>query len=533
MIGEERVQAEPAAAEAVTEMCGHLPLALQIAAAKLEARPHWAISQLVDRLADEGRRLDELSLAGTAVGASLQVSYETLDPLARRLLPLLGGLGTADFAAWVCGPLLHTDTNEGADALEQLVEARLVDVVGGTGHHTRYRLHELVGTFARQRLAATVPAPERWEAQVRLLRCWTFLVDEAHRREYGGDFTIVRSTASRWPLPDKLVNQLIADPIRWFEEERINLLSMVRRAAELGEHELCADLAVGAVALFETKAHLADWRETHEAALAAARHYGDLRSEAAVRCSRAGLALAEHQLDDAVSDLEAALTWFDNADHRHGRGLALRSLAVVDRLRGDHIRARQRYEAALTDLRAVGDRAAEAQVLTNLGQISIAQGRLPEAHELLRQALAICTAIGERRGMAQVRFRLSELHLARGELAEAQSELEEVRAVVDRTGDLVGKTYALLGLGAVRLAWNDLAGAVQAITEALELAQRAHSRLLEGRARLALAELHQRENQPTLAAAQLDQAEAIFTAIAVTAWQPQVEQVRRWLEGTD
>src|SRR5690606_33366500 len=147
----------------------------------------------------------------------------------------------------------------------------------------------------------------------------------------------------------------------------------------------------GAVALFETKAHLADWRETHEAALAAARHYGDLRSEAAVRCSRAGLALAEHQLDDAVSDLEAALTWFDNADHRHGRGLALRSLAVVDRLRGDHIRARQRYEAALTDLRAVGDRAAEAQVLTNLGQISIAQGRLPEAHELLRQALAICT----------------------------------------------------------------------------------------------------------------------------------------------
>src|SRR5690606_38922294 len=114
-------------------------------------------------------------------------------------------------------------------------------------------------TFARQRLAEAVQAADRRAAQVRLLRCWAFLVDEAHRRQYGGDFTIVRSTAPRWPLPAKLVDQLTDDPIRWFEEERLNLVSAVRRAAELGEHELCADLAVGSVALFETRAHLADW----------------------------------------------------------------------------------------------------------------------------------------------------------------------------------------------------------------------------------------------------------------------------------
>lgn len=526
VIGQERVQAEPAAAAAVARICGHLPLALHIAAAKLEVRPHWTIAQLVDRLSDEGRRLDELSLAGTAVRASLQVSFETLDPPARRLLPLLGGLGTSDFAAWVSGPLLDMDVDQGTDVLEQLVEARLVDVLGGAGHRTRYRLHELVGTFARQTLAAATPAAERHQAQVRLLRCWAFLVDHAHRREYGGDFTIVRSTAQRWPLPNKVVSELMADPIGWFEEERTNLLSAVRRAAELGFQEICADLAVGSVTLFETRAHLSDWRESHEVALEAARRHDDPRSEAAVRCSRAGLALAEHRLDDAVSHLESALGWFVHADHRHGRGLALRSLAVVDRLRGHPARARQRYEAALTDLREAGDRAAEAQVLTNLAQIDLDDGRLDEAHKLLRQALAICTGIGERRGEAQVRFRLGELYLARGELTEAEAELEAVWTAVDHTGDLVGKTYALLGLGAARLAHDDLDGAEKVLAEALELAQRARSRLLEGRARLAMAQLRQRQGRSATAVDDLNRAEAIFTAIAVDAWREQVEQLR-------
>lgn len=529
VIGDERVRAEPEAVAAVAAACGHLPLALQVAAAKLEVRPHWRVGRLASRLADENRRLDELSLERAGVRASLSVSFEAVSPPARRLLPLLGGLGAADFAGWVAGPLLALGSDEGDDVLEELVDARLVEAQAASGHRTRYRLHELVGAFAREVLATDVPAAARRDAQLRLLRCWAFIAREAHRREYGGDFTIVSSDAAPWPLPTVVVDELVADPIVWFESERSNLLAALRRAAELGHHDLCADLAVTSVTLFENRAYLNDWRVSHELALDVARRCHDPLAEAALRCSRAGLALVEHRLAEAVPDLEWALTRFAQAGDWHGRGLTLRSLAAVDRLQGRHEQAQQRYEAALTDLRAVGDRAAEAQVLTNLGQIHTGEGRLRAADDLLSQALEICTETGERRGEAQVRHRLGELYLASGDLKQAETEFVVVRGMVGRTGDLVGMAYALLGLGTVRLARDDPDGAERALTDALEQARQAANRLLEGRTLLALAELAVRRGARSVASERLDEADKLFRVIDVPGWRESVNQMRRRL----
>ena len=51
--GLDRVVAQPGPAAAVAGQCGHLPLALRIAGARLATRPHRSIKQLADRLADE------------------------------------------------------------------------------------------------------------------------------------------------------------------------------------------------------------------------------------------------------------------------------------------------------------------------------------------------------------------------------------------------------------------------------------------------------------------------------------------------
>ncbi|MGH3622994.1 MAG: BTAD domain-containing putative transcriptional regulator, partial [Sciscionella sp.] len=63
LVGPERVAADPTVAERIAELCGHLPLALRVAGAKLTARPHWSLARLLGRLADERHRLDELSVA--------------------------------------------------------------------------------------------------------------------------------------------------------------------------------------------------------------------------------------------------------------------------------------------------------------------------------------------------------------------------------------------------------------------------------------------------------------------------------------
>jgi tetratricopeptide (TPR) repeat protein len=443
------------------------------------------------------------------------------------LLPLLGSLGAVDFAGWVAGPMLDIDAYEGADVLEELVDGRLVEVQSGAGHHARYRLHDLVGAFAREVLVAEVPAQDRVEAQSRLLRCWLFLARQAHEREYGGDYTALHSGAPLWPLTPDLVDEMLTDPMAWFESERTNLVAAVRRAAELDEYEVCWDLAVTSVTLFERRAHRKDWRETHEVALEAAARHSDARAIAAVRWSSAGLALAEHRLADAVPDLSVALEYFEGADEPHGRGLALRSLAFVDRLQGRHERARERYQRAIQDVRSVGDRATEAHILGELADICSYDGQDREAEATLKAALEICTEVGVRRVEAQVHRRLGDLYLARGEVALAEQHFSTMRTIVVTSGDRFGYAHALRGLGAVRLAQGRYEPAEVLLGDALTEARRAGARLNEGRALLALAELAHRTGDKKAAAGRLDSAEALFRQSDATELLQQCATLRR------
>jgi DNA-binding SARP family transcriptional activator len=533
VLGAARVAAEPAEVAAVAESCGHLPLALQIAAAKLSVRQHWPIARMASRLGDESRRLDELSLDGAGVRASILVSYQALADPARRLLLLLGALGATDFASWVAGPLLDVDAYDGTDVLDELVDARLVEVQAGAGYRARYRLHDLVGVFAREMLVRQVPAGERAAAQHRLLRCWLSLARQAHRREYGGDFTVLHSEAAPWPIPAEVVDELVADPIGWFDSEHTNLVNAVRLAAELNHHDLCWDLAVTSVTLFENRAHREDWRETHEVALEAVSRHGDHRAEAALRCSRAGLALVEQRFADAQSDLTTALEWFDRAADPHGRGLALRSLASIDRLQGRPAQAQQRYQQALADLRAAADEVGEVHVLINLAQLYADRTDYAEAEKLLCQALAICTRVGARRVTAQTRHRLGQLYLAQGEVGKAEAEFTAVLGSATGVDDPVGTAYALLGLGTVQLGRREIERARQALVEALDKMRRTGSRIGEGRVLLSLAELCLDSGDPAAATAHLAEADWIFAQIGAAGWRERVETLRRRLPRPD
>ena len=525
VLGEGRVRAETEAAGLLADSCGHLPLALRIAAAKLSVRRHWPIARMVSRLGDERRRLDELTLDGVGVRASISMSYRTLKPPASRLLLLLSMFGGGDFGGWVGGPLLDVGAGA-ADILDELVEARLVDVSVDPRGRARFRLHDLIRIFAWETLAIEVPPSARGQAQQRLLRCWLFLVREAHRRHYGGHFTILCSRAEPWVLPTEIVDEVVADPIEWFETERSNLVSAISLAAQLREDELCWELAMASVTFFEARADRDAWRETHEIALTAVRQAGNERGDAAMRYSRGSLALVEQRLDDAEVDLSAAMAWFEQAGDAHGRGLAQRNLAFIDRLQGRYDAALDRYTRALADLRSVGDRGAEAHALGNMAQVHLERGQHSQAERLLTEALAICGDIGARRLEAQLRYRVGELHFERHDLAAAEAAFRAVLATTGETDDPVGRAYALLGLGRVRLAHRDLPAAEAALGEALALMQQTGHRLGVGQARLALAEAALEAGNEAVAASRLEDADATLAQIGAAIWTARAVELR-------
>ncbi|MEU5950752.1 helix-turn-helix domain-containing protein [Streptomyces sp. NPDC047525] len=147
--GPGRLTAEPGAADAIAHHCGHLPLALRIAGARLAARPRWPVRELADRLADPARRLAELSFADLDMRAALEVGHRELlargatGRTAALALPLLaagqGELTVARAAATTGAAPSATEV-----ILEQLVDVQFLE----SPAPGRYRFHPLTRLFA-------------------------------------------------------------------------------------------------------------------------------------------------------------------------------------------------------------------------------------------------------------------------------------------------------------------------------------------------------------------------------------------------
>jgi hypothetical protein len=160
LAGQRRIASEPQAAEDVALRCGRFPLALRVAAARLAARPAWPVRALADRLADEQRRLDELELVDMGIRASLDVSLNELsatsdpvDQAAAAAFPLLGLPDGPDLSLPVIARLLDDPEPEAERLLERLVDAQLVE----SPAPGRYRLHDLLRLYARDRAARGYP----------------------------------------------------------------------------------------------------------------------------------------------------------------------------------------------------------------------------------------------------------------------------------------------------------------------------------------------------------------------------------------
>ena len=158
IIGAERVAAEPAGARELIRLCEGLPLALRLAGSRLVSRSHWTVAQLVSRLSDEDRRLDELSHGCRTLRASLDLSYQGLDRQAQELFTFLGPMAKQCFPASV-DQLLSLTSIATEETLDRLVDAHLLDTETDrrTGQRI-YRRSDLIRLYAKEHAAVVAAA---------------------------------------------------------------------------------------------------------------------------------------------------------------------------------------------------------------------------------------------------------------------------------------------------------------------------------------------------------------------------------------
>jgi hypothetical protein len=495
VVGGDRVRQETAVATTLAEQCGHLPLALRIAGARLAVRPHWTVQQMAVRLADEERRLDELVHGGMAIRASISLNHDALSEPARRLFRLLAILDAHVYSGWTAAALLGLPLTAAQEALDELVDAQLVQpLLPGHGLLTQYRFHDLVRGFARQRLAADEPPASADAALVRALDATLALTRTVTGPAMAAEVLAGPARTPEWVPPQMLVDAVTGDAMDWLERERPAILAAVHQAARAGLAELCYGIAMAVQPFLSLRAYHDDSHAMLSAALDVCLRTGDRRGEAmmlfALRTELVGI----HDQDNALRDLGRAELLFRELDDRHGIAASVRAQAFVAYLHGRTTTALALFGQALEMTRAMYRDGETAYILQILGAIQLLHGSVDDARRILAEAIIPARAWNKPMVVAQVLYRTGQAHLQAREPEAAVAVLQEALTLTRGSGDPTGEAHILVELARAELQFGAKDAASALLDIAVARARTGRDALSEGHALSAMAELGSAEH---------------------------------------
>ncbi|GAA4959136.1 AfsR/SARP family transcriptional regulator [Actinoplanes utahensis] len=472
----ERATAEPAAVRDVLDICGNLPLAIRIAAARLRHRPRWTVAYLAGRL-----RLADLATPERSVAAAFTVSYEQLDEAGQRMFRLLGTAPGRDIEPHAAAALADLPVPDAEDLLESLLDAHML-VQREQG---RYTMHDLLREHARS-------LAEEDGALMRLLVHYLHRSRAAVRQLYPGNI------GDRPGLPPMLTPVEPVDgpgeAIRWLDAERGNIITTVT----YGPQVCVGHLAHALRPYLDRQAHHDDAVILHSTALERSRRNGDADVQGRALADLAWTYWRRGDYEQASDHAGQAL---DIATDEFPRALALHALGDVAERRRETGRAERCLKEALDLARIAGDRAREGFVLGDLGMVLDQLDRHDEARRHLDLALAMHRKDGNPLGEARVLDQIGTVLCHQGLPDEAIVRHRQAGDLYRAMGNRSDEPSAANGIGEAHVAAGRPAPAVQEHERAAALAARVHNLPEVARAHygLAVALLRQREYGPAAA----------------------------------
>jgi tetratricopeptide (TPR) repeat protein len=457
--GIDRVQAEHEAAKRIIELCGHLPLAVRIAGGKLKSKPHWSLSDYVSQLSDERRRLERLQLGDLEVRAGFALSYQDLAPEDARLFRLLGLLAGPDFAPEVAAAILATDPEDAFEAVEHLVDVQLLE----PSSRGRYRFHDLVHLFARERLEQEESVETQQAAQIRAAQ-WYLVASNTMNSRLQPETS--RQVAQPITIqPDRSLPEVKKDSylnaLAWFESERMNLLAAVVGTYQSGVWDLTWRLAANLVNFCNIRALWADWEQTSILALEAARKAGDPYGENVTLNNLGFVYDNQSRWDEAITCYQESLDISRELGDRHTESRALNNLGLVYYNQGQWDKAITNYQESLDISRELGDQHTEAQAISNLASIYNNQGRWNEAITCYEKSLPLFHQLEDRHGECMALNNLAMVYYNQSRWDEAIACYQESLAISRELGDRHTEGLTLNNLG---LAYTDQGRWDEAVT---------------------------------------------------------------------
>ena len=440
VVGDSRPVADLDAVREVVDLCGYLPLAIRITAARLRTRPAWTIRYLADRLRRDRRRLIELTAGDHSVTAAFELSFRYLTPPQQRLFRLLGLLPGSDFDAYIAAALAGTGLDEAEDMLEELVDAHLL--LQSTPD--RYRFHDLLRQHARLKADQAEPEAARREALTRVLDYYLDATSRAADHMDTG-FQPVEFDGTRPPVHGPPLGTY-DDAIAWLDAEQTNLIAAIDYAAENGWQDHAWQLPQALYACSHTRGLTVDWIDAHKLALTATRDHIDQHTRAAT-LRNLGLSYWQTgQYADALVEFKQSLALYQRLEDRKREGHMLNIVGATYRQLRQYDEAIEHHKRAVGVSEEAGDPWSVGHGLDNLGNVYRLLGRYDEAVEHHLRALAIMRDVGSRRGENDLLNDTGETYCAAGRMSEALDCHQQALEIAHQTYDRYQEARAYDGM---------------------------------------------------------------------------------------
>ncbi|MBV8301223.1 MAG: tetratricopeptide repeat protein [Candidatus Dormibacteraeota bacterium] len=458
--------ANAAAVAAICRRLDGLPLAIELAAARLRLLSPEALLERLDHALDvltSGAR--DAPTRQQALRATIDWSYSLLTASEQRLfsrMSVFAGGCTVDDVDAVCSEPRTTSL----DDLESVVENALVQLAA---KGSRLSMLQMIAEYARERLDASNDA-----AQV-AMRHARHYADLAHEIRLGVEGSNQLKSIDRGIIDegnivaalDSLLNaarsgdtdacetgmRICGDLILYWHIRGKNITARQYAQAFLDADTVAAPSMGRAGAL--VTAGLASWtlgqfeRSNDELASAYA-IAAEIKADRELCYARFIGALAQIGLD-----LEQGLRWTSEAISRSraigftwAEGFSLTMDGILQTVAGNVETARQQYEQSLEIQQRIGDEEGVGLSLGGLAQLAAMRGDLGDALDSYGRSLAAFQACGDRAEEARILSEMAWTHLQNGESASARDLFfKSVQAYTD-VASVRGVGLSLIGLAA-------------------------------------------------------------------------------------
>jgi len=468
---------------AAVRLCGRLPLAIQLTAARLAQGYPRRLADLVDQLSQTPARLHGPGEVSPQVMSAVDLSYRALDPGNQRFFRHLGINPCPDVSPHGAAALSGGNLAEAERALSALLDHHLVTRTRAG----QYRFHDLIRGSAVARADHEDRPGEKRMAVSRLVNYYLYAADKADRLLHPFRHRMKVSVTDPPDGCPALGSR--EDASTWLDLEWRNILLAAQYAGRHGWRRQCADLIHVLAGFVEIQGYWHEAIAAHTLALQACREIGDParvaqaslelsvvslqtgRQEAAIELAEEAAAIYRSQADqrglgealdqiglanqragrssEALAYFREAGTLYSEADAPHGMASTLNHAGIACWHLGRYPDAMGHLREALSLYRDGGDSRGEAKALNNLGKMQLHCGSHREALDSFHASLEIFSAIGGAQNQAILHHNIGSVHRYRGSHQNALAAYGRALAIYRGIGDLPDEADVLNDIGAI------------------------------------------------------------------------------------